>query len=163
MGAPPEGPGTNRTGAQQLRLVYETRVRWPSRRRSATPVAMLESICRALEWEYGALWSVDRAGMVLRCDAIWHQPTPQFDEFTSVSRKIEFAPGVGMPGRVWASRRSAWIPTSCTTRTSPGIRRRPGGPPQRARLPDPPRCEVLGVMEFFSRGIRQPDRTCSPR
>jgi len=159
MGAPSEGSGTDHAGAQQLRLVYETaRALADSSTLAAAGPRMLESICRALGWEHGALWSVDKGRMVLRCVATWHHPTLQFDEFTAMSQKVEFASGVGLPGRVWAARQSAWIPDVVHDSNFPrasladraGLHSALGFPILRDG-------EVLGVMEFFSREIRQPD------
>ena len=159
MGEPPEGLGTNHAGAQPLCLVYDTvRALAESSTLAEAGPRMLESICRTLGWEHGALWSVNRAAMVLCCDATWHQPTAQFDEFTAVSRTCEFAPGIGLPGRVWASRQSAWIPDVVHDSNFPrasvadraGLHGALGFPILRDG-------EVLGVMEFFSREIRQPD------
>jgi len=93
MGELPEGPGPNHAGTQSLRLVYETvRALAESSTLAEAGPRMLESVCRALGWEHGALWTVNRAGMVLCCDATWHQATPQFDEFAAVSQELEFAP-----------------------------------------------------------------------
>jgi PAS domain S-box-containing protein len=159
MGEPPEGRGPNHAGAQSLRLVYETvRALAESSTLAEAGPRMLESVCRALGWEYGALWTVNRARMVLCCNATWHQAMPPFDEFAAVSLKFEFAPGIGLPGRVWASRRSAWIPDVEHDSNFPramaadraGFHGALGFPILRDG-------EVLGVMEFFSREIRQPD------
>src|SRR5262245_56715516 len=100
------------TGAtpQQRQVVYETACALAE---SASLVEaaprMLESICRALDWEYGALWNVDRAANCLRCSAIWHLPSLQFDEFAATTRQITFPPGIGLPGRVWSSAQPSWI------------------------------------------------------
>ncbi|HEY1186720.1 MAG TPA: PAS domain S-box protein, partial [Gemmata sp.] len=75
-----------------------------------------------------------------------------------LSFRTTFAPGVGLPGRVWATRQPVWIPNLAT---EPDFARaaaaeRDGlssgfGFPARARN------EVLGVAEFFSRESRPPD------
>jgi PAS domain S-box-containing protein len=119
---------------------------------------ILAAICEALGWEHGALWTLDRQSDVLRCVHIWTSPSMQFPDFTSISRSATFARGVGLPGRVWASGQPAWIPD--VTRDSNFPRA-----PVAAReglhaafgFPVLLRSEVLSVMEFFSREIRQPD------
>lgn len=107
----PSNEPQERTRIQQRRVVYETACALAE---STTLVEaaprMLEAICEALGWEYGAFWRVDRAANLLRCLATWHPPSLQFDEFTTVSRQTAFDSGIGLPGRVWASRRPAWIP-----------------------------------------------------
>ena len=119
---------------------------------------MLEAICEALHWEYGALWMVTRQSDVLHCSATWHHTSLQFDEFASISMETTFTRGVGLPGRVWESRQPAWIPDVTTDSNFPrapvavrvGLHGAFGFPILRGT-------DVLGVMEFFSREIRQPD------
>ena len=71
---------------------------------------VLQAMCEALGWDYGALWNVDADGGVLRCVETWHPPTLAVPEFDATSRRTTFARGVGLPGRVWASGEPAWIP-----------------------------------------------------
>jgi two-component system, sensor histidine kinase and response regulator len=119
---------------------------------------MLKAICEALDWEYGALWQVDRAAAVLRCVATWHAPLLTFDEFAAASFANTFAAGIGLPGRVWAERVPAWIPDVARDDNFPraafaeqvGLHAALG-------LPVIGRSEMIGVMEFFSREIREPD------
>jgi two-component system, sensor histidine kinase and response regulator len=123
----------------------------------ATP-RMLKAICEALNWEYGALWGVDQAKSVLRLVGMWHAPLLPFDEFAAASASTTFAPGVGLPGRVWQSLTPAWIPDVVKDANFPrssfahrvGLHAAFG-------FPVMGRTETIGVMEFFSREIRQPD------
>src|SRR5215210_3722052 len=71
---------------------------------------ILQAICEALGWEHGVLWTVDRDHNVLRCSDIWTAPGGSFAEFDAISRRVTFAPGMGLPGRVWVSGEPAWIP-----------------------------------------------------
>jgi PAS domain S-box-containing protein len=73
-------------------------------------------------------------------------------------RQGTFNPGIGLPGRVWQSGKPAWIPDVARDSNFPraaiavkeGLHGAFGAP----ILLGP---EVLGVMEFFSREIREPD------
>jgi two-component system, sensor histidine kinase and response regulator len=159
MAAASDGPSADHAGPQQLRLVYETvRALAESSTLAEAAPRMLESVCRALRWEHGGFWTVDKAEMVLRCVATWHPATVQFDEFSAISRDSSFAPGVGLPGRVWLTRQAAWIPDVVKDSNFPRapLARRAGlhGAVGFPILRD---AEVLGVMEFFSREIREPD------
>jgi two-component system sensor histidine kinase/response regulator len=118
---------------------------------------MLESICAALSWQFGALWEVDRARNTLRPVGMWHVPSVSLTEFADVSRAATFAPGVGLPGRVWASGEPIWIPDVEKDANFP---RRPVARKCHLHaafaMPVLQGTAVIGVMEFFSRAIVQP-------
>ena len=71
---------------------------------------LLQVICETVRWDVGALWQVDARAGVLRCAAIWRRPGVEVPEFEAVTRTAAFAPGVGIPGRVWAQGEPIWIP-----------------------------------------------------
>jgi PAS domain S-box-containing protein len=115
-------------------------------------------MCEALRWDYGALWNVDSGANALRCVEAWHLPSVSVPEFEAASRSTVFTRGVGLPGRVWASGEPAWIPDVVGDANFPraAIARREGLHAAFA-LPILTRHQVSGVMEFFSREIREPD------
>ncbi len=123
----------------------------------ATPL-VVKAICESLGWEAGAVWSVDRAADVLRCAEFWHVPTVRMPAFEKISREREFVRGVGLPGRVWASCEPAWIPDVTLDANFP---RSPyaakAGLHGAFGFPITLGAEVVGMLEFFSREIRQPD------
>jgi PAS domain S-box-containing protein len=120
--------------------------------------SVLKAICEALGWDHGALWNVDADAGVLRCVETWHLPAVALPEFETISRRTTFTRGVGLPGRVWETGRPAWIPDVVKDANFPRA-------PIAARdglhgafgLPLLIRSSVVGVMEFFSREIREPD------
>ena len=120
--------------------------------------ALLRAICESLGWSEGALWRVDPQADVLRCGALWHSPSSRPEEFVALSRQTTFAPGVGLPGRVWASGQSAWIPDVVKDPNFPraqaaareGLHGALGFPVVVGR-------DILGVVEVFSGEIQQPD------
>ena len=119
---------------------------------------MLQAVCSSLGWEYGALWEVDRARTTVRWVSSWQERTADFEEFIAVSRRMTLTRGTGLPGRVWATGGPAWIPDIARDDNFPrapiaarvGLRSAFALPMLRGN-------DVLGVMEFFSREIRQPD------
>ena len=123
----------------------------------ATP-AVLRTICESLEWDFSALWRVDDAAQKIVFVQHWRRDGFSASGFADASREHSFAPGAGLPGRVWATRAPAWIPDVIRDTNFP---RAPVA--VRAGLHGAfafPIClgaEVFGVMEFFSRDIRQPD------
>ena len=121
---------------------------------------ILEAICASLGWEHGALWSVDREADVLRCSEIWTAPGVALPRVRRHQPPdVTFARGVGLPGRVWATGEPAWIPDVVRDANFPRARRSPRAKActPRSAFPVLLRGEVLGVMEFFSREIREPD------
>ena len=120
---------------------------------------LLQAICEGLGWELGELWYVDPAIKVLRWGGISHAPSLDVAEFEAVSRQITLSHGSGLPGRVWATGEPAWIADILTDadfhRTAVAAKMGLHG-----ALAFPVRSErgVTGVMVFFSRDPRPPDR-----
>ena len=120
---------------------------------------ILQAVCECLVWDVGALWSIDREAGVLRCVEVWHKKSVEVLEFETASRETTFMPGIGLPGRVWFSREPAYIPD--VVRDSNFLRAPIAGREMlHAAFGFPILLggEVLGVMEFFSHEIRQPDQ-----
>src|SRR3954469_7579916 len=119
---------------------------------------ILEAICEALGWEFGALWRIDRETSVLRCVDTWRASAADFPEFDRISRDMTFSPGEGLPGRVWASGQPVWIHDVVL---DPNFPRAPSAVRENLHgafgFPILLRGEVQSVMEFFSREIRAPD------
>ena len=108
-------------GAQQGRLVYETaRVLAESATLADAAPRMLEAICQALGWEYGALWSVDqRRARSCGASARGSRPALPFDEFAAVSRRADVRAGHRAARSGVGDRGSRpGSPTSPATRTS---------------------------------------------
>ena len=120
---------------------------------------ILETICQSLAWEHGALWVLDRRANLLRCLETWHTPQADFSQFEALNRRTVFLPGVGLPGRVWVSQHPEWIPDVMLDANFP---RAPVasllGLHAAFCFPVLLDYEFLGVMEFFSHEIREPDK-----
>ncbi|MEH2053069.1 GAF domain-containing protein [Nostoc sp.] len=69
---------------------------------------ILQGICESLVWDLGEIWMVDEQANVLRFLDIWHKASLEMQEFESL-KQTTFAPGIGLPGRVWASSEPIWI------------------------------------------------------
>jgi PAS domain S-box-containing protein len=119
---------------------------------------VLRAVCDVLGWDAGAFWAVDRDAGVLRCLTIWHAPERTIAAFGRATRESVFEPGIGLPGRVWSSRRSHWIPDVTQDDNFPraAVAREDG---LRGAFASPIMLgpDVLGVIEFFHREIREPD------
>lgn len=122
---------------------------------------LLDAVGTGLGWDYGALWmpaTNGGGGPALRCIETWTSPTVQVDEFASVSREVEFRPGIGLPGRVWESGGPAWV-TDVTRdlnfARAPAARN--AGLHTGFAFPVVRGADVLGVLEFFTQETRHPD------
>src|SRR5262245_3205265 len=119
---------------------------------------VLEAVCKSLDWVIGVRWSVDSQAHVLRCAEMHVTPPRLLQERVEVNRGVTFPQGVGLPGRVWSTGRAAWIADVVHDPNFPraaaaakdGLHGAfgfpiigPGG--------------FLGVMEFFSMEIREPN------
>jgi len=124
---------------------------------AATP-RILQATGESLGWEMGAIWRVEEEAEVLRCVELWHVPQLHTPEFETITRTALFPSGVGLPGRVWADGKPVWLPDATLDPNFPralhaveeGLHAAFGFP---VRSGD----KVIGVMEFFSREIREPD------
>jgi serine phosphatase RsbU (regulator of sigma subunit) len=119
--------------------------------------AILRAMCESLDWDVGILWAVDRSANVLRCVEVWHSPEAEVTAFEQDTRQRTYPPGAGLPGRVWAGEALAWVPDLAAEANLPRAPR-PAGAGLHGAVGFPVRngVEFLGVMEFLSRGIRQP-------
>jgi PAS domain S-box-containing protein len=121
-------------------------------------VHVLQALCEALGWDHGALWNVDADSGLLRCVECWHVPTLALDEFEAASRGMTLPKEVGLPGRVWARGEASWVPDVVADANFPrALVAAKEGLHGAFAVPLLIRGGVVGVMEFFSREIREPD------
>jgi len=119
---------------------------------------VVQSICETMSWDFGGLWYVDAHAKVLRCVDVWHAPGVNVQAFTDATQRAAFAPGSGLPGRVWSSRKAFWIPDVVVDQNFPrAAEAAEGGLHSAFAFPVILDGGVTGVMEFFSRGIHAPD------
>jgi PAS domain S-box-containing protein len=137
-----------------------TRILAESRTLAEAASKLLQAIGASLEWQFGAFWTVDEHAKALQCVAIWQEPSTEFPEFAAVCRRWLFEPAIGLPGSIWKNRKPAWIPDVLKDSNFPRA-------PMAAKdnlhgafgFPVQLGGEVFGVMEFFSREIREPDES----
>jgi PAS domain S-box-containing protein len=120
---------------------------------------MLWAIGECLGWDVGALWRVNREPEALRCVEFWHKASIEVPEFERFSREFTFVPGLGLPGRVWSSLEPEYIRDVVPDQNFPrGPIAEREGLHAAFGFPILLGGEILGVIEFFSREIRQPDQ-----
>jgi signal transduction histidine kinase len=154
-----EARWVSEAAGQRIELAYEAaRALAEATTFEAAGASMLASVTRQLGWAYGALWWVNEQAGTLECVATWHVPSESLNAFDDDTRQLHIEPGVGLPGRVWATRQPIWIvdlehdanfPRAAAA-AAHGLHTGFGFPIQHAG-------EMLGAVEFFDAVSREPD------
>jgi len=117
---------------------------------------LLEVICDSLGWDVGILWLVDPAQACLRAEFAW-SAHPELREPGARLRGLVTGRGEGLAGRVWATgdtlsvrgvARAGAVEASLVSELELG-----GAVAFPLKLGD----QVVGVSEFLSREVREPD------
>ena len=115
-------------------------------------------MCENLGWDVGFFWTVNDEGDALVCRQSWHRPDVPVDEFETASCSRTFAKGEGLPGRVWASGQPAWILDIAQDANFPRLASAVDyGLHSAFACPVVVGDRTLGVIEFFTKRIREPD------
>jgi PAS domain S-box-containing protein len=119
---------------------------------------VLKTIAARFGWQLASFWALDEHEQVLRLADMWHDESPEATAFEATCRKLNLAPGEGLPGRAWA----AGEPVSVED-----VTRDPSFPRAAAAracdlhgavaFPATAGNRVRGVLEFFSREPRKAD------
>jgi PAS domain S-box-containing protein len=123
----------------------------------ATP-KLLSTIGEQLGWQIGALWTVPPRSDVLVCVEVWSSQGVSAARFREVSKETSFGLGEGIPGRVWESGKSIWIPDLAADDNFPRAAADPeAGLGAALAFPIRSSTGILGVIEFFATEPREPD------
>ena len=119
---------------------------------------VLRAIGEPLGWHLGVFWATDAEAGALQCLAVWSAHTEGGAEFEHETRAISLRRGEELPGKVWETGEPAWLLDATSAMDVPRVRAaaRDGG---HSAMAFPVRCEhgVLGVVEFFTHSLREPD------
>jgi PAS domain S-box-containing protein len=119
---------------------------------------ILRAICENLEWQIGALWLVDQDAARLRCLAVWSGSATSSAAFEVTTKETLFPSGVGLPGRVWAAGKPAWIENVIHDPNFPrALVARETGIHGAFAFPICFSEDVLGVIECFTPAVAPPD------
>jgi two-component system cell cycle sensor histidine kinase/response regulator CckA len=123
---------------------------------------IIRAICEAEGWDFGAIWQVDKQARVLSCVEVWHReglPAGHVDELAAITGALSCAPGIDLPGQVWATGRPVVIPVLAQDKKYP---RAPYAAQAALRnalaFPILNKGEITGVIEFMGREITEPDQ-----
>jgi diguanylate cyclase (GGDEF)-like protein/PAS domain S-box-containing protein len=122
---------------------------------------VIQTICETMGWHCGARWQMDKEAGLLCCRETWGIDTPEIGAFVDSIRERKVAPtpvGQGLVRRTFAAGKPVWITDIAQDEA---FKRREYA--EKADLhgafgfPLLGSNEVLGVMEFFHRDVREPD------
>jgi predicted signal transduction protein with EAL and GGDEF domain len=115
----------------------------------------VDAVCARTGWPMGHAYVRDPSSGDLVPTTIWHlEQTDQFAAFRRVTEQMSFSGGIGLPGRVLATGRAAWI-TDVTR--DPNFARRDLGVRGAFALPILVGGEVEAVLEYFTAAAVAPD------
>jgi diguanylate cyclase (GGDEF)-like protein/PAS domain S-box-containing protein len=129
---------------------------------------VIRAICEGLDWDCGFHWGWERSAELLLCRENWHRGSGAIEEFMQASRDmVNPAPvvapqgtvGGGLVRRVWASGAPVWIPDVAEVadfrRAQPAASADIHGA---FAFPIVAEGRPVGIMEFFSHAVRQPQQ-----
>ena len=148
----------------EVRLAAEhaiTRILASSRSLDEAAPGIVQALLDALEVDFGALWVVNAERQVLQPSVMSLRTSSRaLRLFLEESRCLSFAPGAGLPGRVWQERRALWV---ADLAREPASARRDLALKAESRtalaFPIQSAEDFFGVFEFFSRRILSHDPT----
>lgn len=119
---------------------------------------VLHKVCDATGWVFGEAWVPRPDGSCLGCSLAWYSSVEGLEKFRKTSAWLTLSPGVGLPGRVWFSKKPAWVRdvTRDTNFPRASFAREVGLKAAKA-IPVQSNHEVLAVMEFYAFEPREED------
>ncbi|WP_052055577.1 PAS domain S-box protein [Myxosarcina sp. GI1] len=70
---------------------------------------ILRKMCDYEKWDFGEAWLPTERENVLQLCSAWYSNSPELLSFREASLHFTFAPNIGLPGRVWATKEAEWI------------------------------------------------------
>ncbi|HUR39772.1 MAG TPA: PAS domain S-box protein [Verrucomicrobiae bacterium] len=119
---------------------------------------VLAAICEHMRWEAGLFWSPTPASDALVCTGAWSNGDPEIASLLEASSERPLSTGEGLPGRIRAACEPCWVIDFTQDASLPRA-----GAALAAGLHSAFGCPVhvgdrfLGVIEFFTRRLREPD------
>jgi PAS domain S-box-containing protein len=118
---------------------------------------VLRAVAESVDWQVGAMWMVDKTASRLRCLDLWCAADVSAEAFERETRNRLFDRGVG-PGRTWETEKPAWI-VDVTTEERFSRRQSAAAAGLHSAFSFPMHLagEVIGVVEFFTSAVLEPD------
>ncbi len=121
---------------------------------------MLRTLVERTGWEIGQAWTTTTDGLHVEPTSAWFSRDARFEPFREFSRTLKYAPGEGMVGRVWLTKKAWWLDaTEAEARGFPRVKiARELGLIVSFCVPIVAEGAVVALLEFFSTSNRPEDR-----
>ena len=123
---------------------------------NAAAPEILRTVCEQMQWEFGILWMMDSDHNSIRSAAVF-QTGSRTEAFAQAMQAKGFAPGEGIPGKVWNTGQLEWIEhleqhPEFTRKAAAAQCGLDGG----LCIPAVLNNKVFAVLEFFSANFEKP-------
>jgi adenylate cyclase len=71
--------------------------------------AVLQIVCKTIQWDYGEGWVPDDDNKALVCSQGWYGIDSSLSTFINQSLTVTFNRNIGLPGKIWASQKPEWV------------------------------------------------------
>src|ERR1700756_55879 len=116
---------------------------------------VLRDVCEKTGWVLGHAWVPNSEGTILDFVSGWYCGDGELKPFRTVSEESHFGHGIGLPGRVWESKRPAWVENVTDNPNFPrSAAARIAGLKTGVGIPILSGTRVIAVLEFFMRESR---------
>ncbi len=122
---------------------------------------VLREVCESTGWDVGEAWLPTPDGKALACCPAWHGRTKSVAKFRVLCDGLAFAPGIGLPGHVWLSKRPQWVQdfSVLPDKTHPRAKAaKELGIKAALAVPIVAKEKVLAVLAFFMLKSRREDK-----
>ncbi|MBI3408009.1 MAG: response regulator [Planctomycetes bacterium] len=129
-----------------------------SPKRDEVSARILQAIGENLLWDIGFFWHAEEEAGLLHCSDTWRSDELGTTAFELATAKLTLARGIDLPGRVWKSGATSWIPqladdANYLLKTEAYL----AGFETGFAFPVRGGQEVLGVLEFYGKRLEMPD------
>jgi PAS domain S-box-containing protein len=147
-----------RTRARTQMQYLISRVLTEAEKLGAANTDILKILCDFLEYDFGQVWLFDHWSDELIAGECWHPHTEAFADLRRANQALRLERAQDIPGRVWEEVKSISVPDlvqnggfgRLAEASSAGLR-------SLLAFPISLRAEVLGVIELFSKDVREVD------
>lgn len=119
---------------------------------------ILKQICEVTQWVFGQAWVLNEDKAFLKVSSAWYTSITDLERFRTACESYTFAPGSGLPGRVWFLKKPAWIRNVTQDANFPRApHAREAGLKTGVGIPILAGDEVIAILEFFLREEKETD------